>query len=72
VLFRPGKTPSGAEVRSHLRRLVRRIRRHWPQIRITIRGDGYYGRPEVRWTLGVMLGGFTGLLAVMAHGFHWL
>ena len=47
VLLRPGKTPSGTEIRGHLRRLVRRIRRHWPQTRITIRGDGHYGRPEV-------------------------
>jgi len=42
VLVRRGKTPSGIEVRGHLRRLVRRIRRHWPQTRITIRGDGHY------------------------------
>src|SRR5204862_4717236 len=47
VLLRPGKTPSGTEVRGHLRRLVRRIRKHWPATRITIRGDGHYGRPEV-------------------------
>ena len=47
VLLRPGKTPSGAEVRGHLRRLIRRIRQHWPQTHITIRGDGHYGRPEV-------------------------
>lgn len=47
VLLRAGKTPSGSEIRGHLRRLVRRIRRHWPQTRITIRGDGHYGRPEV-------------------------
>jgi hypothetical protein len=47
VLLRPGKTPSGIEVRGHLRRLVRRIRRHWPQTRITIRGDGHYCRPQV-------------------------
>src|SRR6266699_3101468 len=47
VLLRPGKTPSGTEIRGHLRRLVRRIRQHWPQTRITIRGDGHYGRPEV-------------------------
>ena len=46
VLLRPGKTPSGIEIRGHLRRLVRRIRRHWPQTRITIRGDGHYGRRE--------------------------
>jgi hypothetical protein len=47
VLLRPGKTPSGLEIRNHLRRLVRRIRQHWPHTRLTIRGDGHYGRPEV-------------------------
>ena len=36
-----------AKVRGHLRRLVRRIRRHWPTTRITIGGDGHYCRPEV-------------------------
>jgi hypothetical protein len=46
MILRPGKTPSGKEVRAHLRRLVRRIRRHWPQTKLTIRGDGHYGRPE--------------------------
>ena len=47
MLLRPGKTPSGEEVRGHLRRLVRRIRAHWPKTRLTIRGDGHYARPEV-------------------------
>jgi Transposase DDE domain group 1 len=47
MLLRPGKTPSGSEIRNHLRRLVRRIRSHWPDTRLTIRGDGHYGRPEV-------------------------
>jgi hypothetical protein len=47
VLLRPGKTPSGREVRNHLRRLLREIRRHWPHTRVTIRGDSHYGRPEV-------------------------
>ena len=46
VLLRPGKTPSGAEVRAHLRRLVRRIRTRWAKTRILIRGDSHYGRPE--------------------------
>src|SRR6266568_3993372 len=46
VVLRPGKTPSGVEVRSHLRRLVRRIRRRWPETHITFRGDGHYARPE--------------------------
>ncbi len=47
VLLRPGKTPSGQEVRGHVRRLVRRIRSHWPATRLTLRSDGHYGRPEV-------------------------
>jgi Transposase DDE domain group 1 len=47
VLLRTGTTPSGLEICGHLRRLVRRIRSHWPDTRLTIRGDGHYGRPEV-------------------------
>jgi hypothetical protein len=47
VLLRPGKRPSGTEIRSHLRRLVRRIRTHWPRTKLTVRGDSHYGRPEV-------------------------
>jgi len=46
TILRPGKTPDGTEVRAHLRRLVRRIRRHWPNTVITIRGDSHYGRRE--------------------------
>jgi hypothetical protein len=46
VVLRPGKTPGGVEVRAHLRRLVRHIRKTWPKTRITFRGDGHYGRPE--------------------------
>jgi hypothetical protein len=37
VILRPGKVPSGVEMRAHLRRLVRRIRRRWPDTRITFR-----------------------------------
>ena len=33
TILRPGKTPDGKEVRTHLRRLVRRIRLHWPHTR---------------------------------------
>ncbi|ESZ60204.1 transposase IS4 [Mesorhizobium sp. L103C119B0] len=47
MILRPGKTPTGKEIRSHLRRLVRRIRARWPATRILIRGDGHYGRAEV-------------------------
>ena len=46
VILRPGKTPSGIEVRGHFRRLVRHIRRRWPHTRILMRGDSHYTRPE--------------------------
>jgi hypothetical protein len=50
MLLRTGKTPSGAEVAGHIRRLVCRIRRHWPDTDMPLRGDGHYGRPEpMRW-----------------------
>jgi len=41
TILRPGKTPDGREVRAHIRRLVRRIRMHWPKTLITIRGDSH-------------------------------
>ncbi len=47
VILRPGKTPSGKEAAGYLRRLYRRLRSHWPNTRLTIRGDGHYGRPEL-------------------------
>lgn len=62
VVLRPAKTPSGKEVRRWLRRLVKRIRHHWPAVAITIRGDSHYGRWEamawceshdVRYVLGL-------------------
>ena len=46
VVLRSGKTPSGVEVRAHLRRLVRHIRQRWTRTRITFRGDGHYARSE--------------------------
>jgi hypothetical protein len=46
TILREGKTPNGNEVRAHIRRLVRRIRMHWPATIITIRGDSHYGRKE--------------------------
>lgn len=47
MILRPGKTPSGKEIRGHLRRLVRLIRQKWPSTRILVRGDSHYGRAEV-------------------------
>jgi hypothetical protein len=46
-LLRPGKRPSGAEIARVLWHVIRRIRRHWPNVRILVRGDGHYCAPEV-------------------------
>jgi hypothetical protein len=46
TIFRAGKTPAGKEVRTILKHVIRRIRRHWPKVEILVRGDSHYGRPE--------------------------
>jgi hypothetical protein len=46
AILRPGKTPTGKEVRTILKHVIRRIRQHWPKVVILVRGDGHYGRPE--------------------------
>jgi hypothetical protein len=46
-LLRPGKRPSGKEAATVLRHVIARIRRNWPRVHITLRGDGHYGTPEV-------------------------
>ena len=47
AMLRPAKRPTGAEARAFLRRLVRGIRSHWPQVEILIRADSHYCAPEV-------------------------
>src|SRR5579862_6864518 len=44
MILREGKTPSGAEVRTVLKRVVKRIRRHWPKVHIMVRGDSHDAR----------------------------
>src|SRR5262249_15206609 len=46
AILRPGKTPTGKEVRTILKHVIGRIRKHWPKVAILVRGDGHYGRPE--------------------------
>ncbi len=47
VVLRPARTPSGVETRAPVRRPIRRIRCHWPETRILLRGDGHYARPAL-------------------------
>jgi len=46
VILREGKTPDGEEVRTVIKHLVKRIRRHWPATKINFRGDSHYSRAE--------------------------
>ena len=46
VILREGKTPAGVEVRTILKHVIKRIRGHWPKVRILVRGDSHYGRVE--------------------------
>jgi DDE family transposase len=47
ALLRPGKRPSGVEIRGFARRLVGAIRAHWPRVEIVLRADSHYAAPEV-------------------------
>jgi hypothetical protein len=47
AMLRPARRPSGAQARAFLRRLVREIRGHWPQVEILVRADSHYCAPEV-------------------------
>jgi Transposase DDE domain group 1 len=42
----PGAHPKGSEVRTVIRHVSKRLRRHWPKTRIVWRGDSHYGRVE--------------------------
>jgi hypothetical protein len=47
ALLRPARRPKGAESAAHLRRLIREIRKHWPNTEILLRADSHYCTPEV-------------------------
>lgn len=49
-VLRAGKTPTAQEIISVLKRIVRRIRKVWPEVRIIFRADSHHTKPEVmRW-----------------------
>jgi Transposase DDE domain group 1 len=47
ALLRPGKRPSGPEIRGFLRRLAGALRAQWPKVEILLRADSHYTAPEV-------------------------
>jgi len=49
-VLRAGKTPTASEIISVTKRIVRRIRAAWPEVKIIFRADGHHTKPEVmRW-----------------------
>ena len=47
TVLRPGKRPTGKQIASILKRVVRKIRKDWPDVGILLRADSYYACPEV-------------------------
>lgn len=49
-VLRAGKTPTAKEILSVLKRIVRRVRAAWPEVKIVFRADSHHTKPEVmRW-----------------------
>src|SRR5271154_395991 len=46
TILRPARTPKGTELRTVIKHVTKRLRRHWPKTRIVWRGDSHYGRVE--------------------------
>ena len=46
AILRPAKTPKGTEVRTVIKHVTKRVRKHWPTTKIIWRGDSHYGRHE--------------------------
>ena len=47
TILRPGKRPSGRETLAIIKRIVRHIRKAWPEVGILLRGDSHYASKEV-------------------------
>lgn len=47
TILRPGCRPTGIEITTILKHLVRYVRKSWPEVVIFIRADGHFSAPEV-------------------------
>lgn len=47
AVLRPGRTPKTGEIVAILRRVIERLQQAWPRVRLIVRGDSYFARPEV-------------------------
>jgi Transposase DDE domain group 1 len=54
AVLRPGKRPTGAENAMILKRVLTRIREHFPNTHILVRGDGHFSTPELMAMIDAM------------------
>ena len=47
TVLRPGKRPNGIEIAAILKRVMKRIRKRWPKVRMVLRGDSHFSGPEI-------------------------
>jgi hypothetical protein len=47
AMLRPGNVHAGHRALAVLKRLVRKLREAWPEVRILLRGDNGFGKPEI-------------------------
>lgn len=47
TVLRPGKRPSGKDTVTILKRLIKKIRKAWPNVGILLRGDSHFSTPAV-------------------------
>lgn len=62
TILRPGKVPSAEEIKALMKRIVRRLRSHWPEVHIILRADSHHTKPAVmEWCEEHHLDYITGL-----------
>jgi hypothetical protein len=47
TILRPGRRPSGKDIVAILKRLIPYLRKHWPKVLLSLRGDSHFSAPEV-------------------------
>jgi hypothetical protein len=54
AVLRPGKRPTGAENAMIMKRVLQLIRKHFPDTKIVVRGDGHFSNPDMMKLIDTM------------------
>jgi len=72
TVLRPGKRAKGVEIVAIVKRVIRQIRKKWPEVEIILRGDSHFSVPELHsWCLANSVHfvlGQTGNAILLEHG----